>query len=281
MGFRASTPIPKYKVLTHEGISQRDKNNITAAVALLFTGKEAETFAQGEQQNGWSFVWHDLQGRVGILRYKGIEVALFINRQITEWESGQFDPTPDGILTDPIDSWARMDLLGPSARQVRRVVANQKKQMEDELKLQKDAATAAEALADAAEREAKSLKLKVDDLNQQLAKWKQKVVTTKSESLLVVVTELMPLLNSIREGMMTYPKEIVLWSMLYSMIGKVVKKFGGVLIEPKFGDVFNPHEHEAVKTQKGQDGKILDVLSVGLNINNRVINAAKVTVGKR
>ena len=63
-----------------------------------------------------------------------------------------------------------------------------------------------------------------------------------------------------------------------------VKEFKRVLQEEGLEEVqtesFDPNLHEAVSAQEGPDGKILEVLQIGYNLNGNLIRPAKVIVGK-
>lgn len=63
-----------------------------------------------------------------------------------------------------------------------------------------------------------------------------------------------------------------------------VKEFKKILQEEGLEQVqtesFDPQLHEAVSVQDGPDGKILEILQMGYNLNGKLIRPAKVIVGK-
>lgn len=63
-----------------------------------------------------------------------------------------------------------------------------------------------------------------------------------------------------------------------------VKEFKRILQEEGLEQVqtesFDPNVHEAVTVAEGPDGKILEVLQMGYNLNGKLIRPAKVIVGK-
>lgn len=64
----------------------------------------------------------------------------------------------------------------------------------------------------------------------------------------------------------------------------VVKQFRQVLqeegLEPVQTESFDPELHEVVEVQNGPEGKILDIVSMGYKLNDKLIKPAKVVVGK-
>jgi molecular chaperone GrpE len=69
--------------------------------------------------------------------------------------------------------------------------------------------------------------------------------------------------------------------MTLDMLLKVLVKNGIVLIEPKPGEAFNPHIHEAMATITSLDhkpGTIIEVVQKGYQLHDRVLRAAMVVV---
>lgn len=64
-----------------------------------------------------------------------------------------------------------------------------------------------------------------------------------------------------------------------------VKEFKKILEQEGLSSVqtetFDPNLHEAVEVVEGEDGKIIKVLQMGYNLNGRIIQPAKVIVGKK
>src|ERR1035437_978991 len=99
----------RYRVLLVEQLSQADKLIISAKVSMMYSGPEAEMYSfrrtckQHDEEKSIKFVnenWQyevlDRMGRVVALKYKGVEVALFVKRQLTEVEPVFDDPIQIG-----------------------------------------------------------------------------------------------------------------------------------------------------------------------------------------
>lgn len=67
-------------------------------------------------------------------------------------------------------------------------------------------------------------------------------------------------------------------------IKMVVEQFREVLrnegLEPVQAESFDPELHEVVEVREGPEGKILEVVSMGYKLNDKLIKPAKVIVGK-
>jgi hypothetical protein len=130
----------RYRVLLCEQLSRADKLTIAAKVSMMYSGPEAEMHAFRKTKDfkfvneNWQYEILDHMGRVVALKYKGVEVAVFVKRQITEVEPVFDDPIPEGVIKDPQDAWVRLDLLGVSARKASSLVGRQKKSIEEELR---------------------------------------------------------------------------------------------------------------------------------------------------
>src|SRR3989338_193411 len=92
--------------------------------------------------------------------------------------------------------------------------------------------------------------------------------------------ELIPVLDSFNIAKSGGHKD---FEPLYNQLVKVLKANGLEEISP-IGEIFSPHEHEAlgmIPTHKhGEDHKVLEVLQKGYKLNGRVIRPAKVKVGE-
>ena len=71
---------------------------------------------------------------------------------------------------------------------------------------------------------------------------------------------------------------------IHSQLKTVLLNSGLTEIDP-LGELFNPHEHQAIGTveieEEGNDGKVLEVLQKGYKLNGRVIRTANVKIGER
>lgn len=143
---RATQPVVRYKVLTVNQLSKETRDQVSAAVALVFSEQSAVALQQHDKN--WSYAKVGYSDRAGVLRYRGIEVALFYSRQINEFEPVECAPHPEGEIRHPEDVWVRVDLLGPSARQMKLGSANERDALRRELETMKRELQAARLLAD-------------------------------------------------------------------------------------------------------------------------------------
>ncbi|AJR11895.1 heat shock protein [Mesomycoplasma dispar] len=70
------------------------------------------------------------------------------------------------------------------------------------------------------------------------------------------------------------------FEMLVGQIENVMQDFGLVKIDPKIGDFFDSSIHEIYEITEGEKDKILDVVSVGYKLHDRIVKTALVVVGK-
>lgn len=121
----------EYSSLTVSEMKSEDRNFALKKIAKINTGIEAKSFAvkegytslgipTGPEAGKWTYSDIDLHGRVGILKYKGIEIALFIHRQLSPHRITPDTPISEMKLKNPDDAWMKLDLTGLSARQARR-----------------------------------------------------------------------------------------------------------------------------------------------------------------
>jgi len=118
----------EYNSLTISEMSDKDRKYVLKQLIKINSADDVDQLirncytSQGipKSEIFWSYNKVDLHGRVGILKYKGIEVALFIQRQLTKKRIDTEHPISEVKLKDPKDAWMRFDLFGVSAQQSRR-----------------------------------------------------------------------------------------------------------------------------------------------------------------
>lgn len=103
-----------YKILPTDALPKATKEKIDVIVRGIKTGDEAESIAVNDS-NDWSYLKTFLPGSVGILCYKGIEVALYYKRQLIKIESDACDPFPQGHIQDHREAWVRNEFLHTKA----------------------------------------------------------------------------------------------------------------------------------------------------------------------
>jgi molecular chaperone GrpE len=104
-----------------------------------------------------------------------------------------------------------------------------------------------------------------------------------------IATELIPVLDSFESAMKNkeaWEKVDKNWRVgveyIHSQLITVLGNHGVTVINP-VGEMFDHNRDEAIETvtvdDKGNDGKIMDVVSVGYKLQNKIIRAPKVKVG--
>ncbi len=101
---------PTYRVLATDGLPKSTRDMIDHKLKGVETGVQAKALAVKEED--FSYKVLDQLGKVGVVRYKGIEVAVFFDRQVVSVTSEECDPTPRNKVVDkPEESWVRFELL--------------------------------------------------------------------------------------------------------------------------------------------------------------------------
>ncbi|MCI8283053.1 nucleotide exchange factor GrpE [Mesomycoplasma hyopneumoniae] len=70
------------------------------------------------------------------------------------------------------------------------------------------------------------------------------------------------------------------FEMLVNQIENVMENFGLVKIYPKIGDFFDSSVHEIYEIKIGENDKIIEVVSEGYKLHDRIVKTALVVVGK-
>lgn len=100
-----------YRQLTVSLLQPRVKNMIEVRIMNVKTGDDAKMLAAAQNDKGWSYDSLDTLGRVGVLKFRGTEVALFFKRQSTNFKTEDIDPVPERTIADPEEAWARMEFF--------------------------------------------------------------------------------------------------------------------------------------------------------------------------
>jgi hypothetical protein len=128
-----------YRVLMISQFSAIDNKEVSKGLALAITPEKAkELLPRPGKQTKWKLIQNSSVGLCGTydvqqLLYKGLEVAVFWKRQTSEVIPDPSDPVPEGILENPDDVWARLDLFHKSARQMVGVVGAELNTLRSEL----------------------------------------------------------------------------------------------------------------------------------------------------
>jgi hypothetical protein len=174
----------KYRVLVCRQLSKADKTEVVSKVSTIYSGPEAfaNSFQQDKKLIGimhhehWQYEIKDHLGRIGILKFKGVEVAIYVQRQIAIMEPLPMDPVPEGVIEDPKDAWVRFDLLGAEPKTLAVKMSKVVKQGETLLSLADKELAAKKILIDELQHEVFKLTMKLEKYEKKAAK-KAKAVT--------------------------------------------------------------------------------------------------------
>jgi len=291
---------PKYRVLQVDMLKPADRE--AAAAIISFVQSDADAYKLAGH-DGYAYKDLDMRRRVGVVTYKGVEVALLFKREIIEREPGPADPVPENVIKDPAGAWIQVDLLSADAVERRKGIGDRlsqslaqasrlqilwqdekglRQRAESELeKLQKDK----EALKVLRERialmetERKATDLEIERLRRDLQKQKD----ARRDDKLEIVRQMFPVFSTVwlagvhRVGDSLYR---ILRQQLTEALGKIGVKF----VEPNIGDTFDPSFHQAVHAQSFPEGSkeigsVVSVSRVGWQLGDVVIEAADVAVG--
>lgn len=131
----------KYKVLSISQLSKAWIQTIKATVKTVITGDAAKDFVYNTARDlalqglksDWAYKVIDNLGHVGVLEYRGIQVALFFKRQVSEIMPVVGEKPPENPITDPDEVWQRLDILGSSAKKANVVLKNYHDQLEEDI----------------------------------------------------------------------------------------------------------------------------------------------------
>lgn len=122
-----------YRVLTAKMLSKDDKAIVNKALAALHTPAQVEGLIGKGSKWGYSKMMGPRD--VGVILYKGAEVALLYKRSTEEIRPMPCDPIPEGALENMDDVWVRFDLTGQSIRQQTATVKAQIAEQDKETQL--------------------------------------------------------------------------------------------------------------------------------------------------
>lgn len=105
----------EFPVLETDMLRDEDKALIRAELAKF---KTAYDLSQHAGDNGFALTSLDPRGRVRVISFKGIEVALMFQRRAMKLNLGPCETTPGTYLRSLDEAWMRTDLLDVSATKV-------------------------------------------------------------------------------------------------------------------------------------------------------------------
>jgi len=101
-----------------------------------------------------------------------------------------------------------------------------------------------------------------------------------------ILIALLPVLENFKRANTHRPTDLKKneWADGISAIEKqfetTLENFGLRKIEANVGDNFDANQHEVIATGKGENGKILELVENGFELNGKILRAAKIRVGK-
>jgi len=149
----------QYMVLQCEQLSKADKELVVAKLANVRSVQDA--FALVDAKEGWGYKVVDHHGNVGVITFRGVEAALLYRRNVVKVEPFPQDPLPEGIITDPLDAWKRVDLLGVSPKNIAQKVGGAYAEMKQRVQLFMQELKAKEEIIEAQEDALSTLRVTV------------------------------------------------------------------------------------------------------------------------
>jgi molecular chaperone GrpE (heat shock protein) len=291
---------PKYRVLQADMIKQADREK--AGTIISFVQSDADAYKLAGH-DGFAYKDLDMRRRVGVITYRGAEVALLFKREIVELEPGPADPVPERTLNDPAGAWIQIDLLhidpveqrkgfggrlSAAIKQVSRLQLlwqdeeGRRKKAEEELEKTKKAKDQLKGMAEKIalmEAEKKAIDKEVEGLKRDLQKEKDARRNDKLE----IIRQMFPVFNTVWLAGLHHVKD-QLYGMLKQQLTEALGKIGVKFVEPNVNDTFDPNSHHAVHGQPfpqgaQEIGAVVQVHRVGWQLGGAVIEAADVSVG--
>lgn len=123
-----------YSILAVDQVSKADLKVIIKTIVKVKTDQDAQKLVGIGSKWGYKPLAYQTD-RVGVITYKGIEVALMYRRVTLTVLPLPEDPAPEGALENPDDVWVRFDLFGKSVRQQHKDIREELATFEDELRV--------------------------------------------------------------------------------------------------------------------------------------------------
>lgn len=293
-------PDPTYKVLQADLIRGSEKERAAAIASFVMSDQDAHKLAGHE---GFSYQGLDMRGRCGVIRYKGMEVALLFKREVVQLTPGPADPVPERALKEPADAWIQISLLNTddadkqkgigerlrqAMAQVDRLRSLWKSEEADKLMLENKLLKLEGAGIKLSQAQEENLLLKanvkgaqteVEALKLEVKKQKDALVTTKKS----MVEEIFPIFNTIwLAGVHRVGDQ--LYRILKKQMTDALSRIGVSLVEPTVGELFDPSFHHAIHSHELAEGAreigcVTQVHRVGWKMGSHVIAPADVGVG--
>ena len=101
----------------------------------------------------------------------------------------------------------------------------------------------------------------------------------------MLISSLLPIIDDLERAFVSLPSQLMGFSwidgirLIYNKLKAILEAQGLTEIKAK-GELFDPHLHEAVTRQEGEEGKVIEEVQKGYKLKNRVIRPSLVVVGK-
>jgi len=286
-----------YRVLETDLIKQTDKER-AASVALMVTNDDDAKKLAGHEYFGYKHI-DMINGRAGVITYRGAEIVLLFKRKVMELSVGPSDPVPSCEIKDPNDVWVRVNLLDPKVPYFQRSELSKAHQEADRLRmllkaarvdLSESATTVNTARVQRDEvsklnARIKNLENSLEAYGKDLEAANNKIQTIRQENEnknVQLVQEVLPSYDTVRMALEIDP-ENKLMRALSKQLQAMVRSYDCDVIEPMLWTKFDHSLHNAVhgypiKVGDPRIGQIVKLSTVGLRKGNRVIKAANVAV---
>jgi hypothetical protein len=150
------TESAEYYTLTVLELDSDSRSHAIKKIAKIYSGIAAKQFVADESKKAeeknkstnWQYSDVDLHGRIGVLKYKGVEIAQFFKRQLSKHRISHENPVSELRLKDPDDAWLRVDLTGLSTKQNKQSTINLIQQLQHQNETQERSLKVKQALID-------------------------------------------------------------------------------------------------------------------------------------
>jgi molecular chaperone GrpE len=101
----------------------------------------------------------------------------------------------------------------------------------------------------------------------------------------MLITSLLAIIDDMERAFVALPPQLMGFSwidgvrLIYNKLKAILEGQGLAEIKAK-GELFDPNLHEAVMSQEGEEGIVVDEIQKGYKLEDRVIRPSKVVVGK-
>ncbi len=157
-----------------------------------------------------------------------------------------------------------------------------------EVELTEDAEALKQALAEEKEKAGKYL-ANWQRSQADFSNYKKRIEQEKGEMVefanSILILSLLPIVDDLERAFASLPQQLAKFSWIdgirlsYNKLKATMEGQGLSEIKAK-GDLFDPHLHEAVMSQEGEEGIVIEEIQKGYKLKDKVIRPSMVTVGK-